>query len=511
MNRKHILPAALILVFLLFMGCKSDDNDIAPSNADSENPATPDPEALISIDVNGELMLDFGKRVPGRESVKTLMVENTGDAILEVSSINLPNGYVSDWNNGNISAGNLQEVTITFNPSEVKSYEGTLEVISNAKNDKDNIGLLGVGVSEIFDGSIALGNQNDVNDFGAIGYTQVTGTLCIGLYCEVEVFEPNVVDLTPLSNLSSVTDLRVGSNAELESLEGLNNIKVEHYLSILFNPNLKDLDVISEMPFSVLPVGLHITGNTSIENIDGLQKITSIANFLTISENDKLQNIDGLSNLISVDGRLTVNKNPLITNLNGLSSVEIVGNTITIRENEALYDFCGIKMLLEIGGYSESYITTKYNRYNPSIDDIVQNECEYAVPSDTYYGNLALFRQNDIDLVAAHGFSKIIGDLTFNGFEISSTSLTFENFSSLTEITGSLVIINTEVLENLNGFENLNRIGGNIDISRNSGLSNFCGIVSVLQTTNGFSGNYTVQDNLFNPTQQELENGTCSQ
>ena len=496
---------------MLFSCASSDDSvNIIPTNPDSENPTNIRPEAIVYIDINDQPELGFGKRVSGKVKIQTIIVKNTGDVSLEVSSIDIPDAYIANWNSGSISAGGSQEVKITFSPTEVKVYEGTLTINSNAKNNENSINLQGFGVGEIYDGHIALGNQNDVNDFGAIGYTKITGELCIGKACYVDVVEPNVVDLSALNGMLSVSTLKVNTNPELETLEGLNNTKIETYLSILFNNNLKDLDAILDMPFNVLPAGFQITGNSVLQNIDGLQKISSVGGIATILENDELKNIDGLSNLISIGGSLRISRNQLITNLNGLSSLEIVEGNISFRNNTELYDYCGIKMLLEIGGNATPAITTVFNRYNPSINDIVNANCEYAVPSGTYYGDLSLYRQDDIDLFAESGYSKFVGNLTYNGFDITDFNLSFEGLSTLTEITGSLNIINTQSLVNLTGFENLTSVGGDIDISRNIELADFCSLVPLMQNTSGFSGNYTAQNNSYNPSQQELENETCS-
>lgn len=100
-------------------------------------------EKIISIELSGDL--DFGSVVVDESSNKILTIKNTGDAGLEVSSIEIPIGFSTDWNSGSIATGMSQDVTISFNPQEDKNYSGKIIVHSNASSGSNEIGISGSG------------------------------------------------------------------------------------------------------------------------------------------------------------------------------------------------------------------------------------------------------------------------------------------------------------------------------------------------------------------------------
>lgn len=97
-----------------------------------------------SISLSGNL--SFGNVQVGSSSTKTLTITNTGNATLNVSSINLPSGFTGNYN-GSIAAGNSQNVTITFSPSSAITYGGTITVNSNASSGSNTISCSGTGTT----------------------------------------------------------------------------------------------------------------------------------------------------------------------------------------------------------------------------------------------------------------------------------------------------------------------------------------------------------------------------
>ncbi|HLP36757.1 choice-of-anchor D domain-containing protein [Lacibacter sp.] len=101
--------------------------------------------ASPSISLSGNLA--FGNVAVGSTSQRTLTINNTGNAALNVSSINYPSGFSGNWNSGSIAAGSSQNVTVTFAPTAATSYSGTITVNSNASSGTNTIACSGTGIS----------------------------------------------------------------------------------------------------------------------------------------------------------------------------------------------------------------------------------------------------------------------------------------------------------------------------------------------------------------------------
>src|SRR5260221_12049517 len=125
-------------------------------------------------------------------------------------------------------------------------------------------------------GDVTLTSQAEVDAFAATyGCTVITGTLTI-----------SGNDITNLDSLRFLT-------------------RVEHDLIISNNPNLIDLTGLSSLTYAGAGgagpyPGAHIGYNPKLTNLDGLNKLSSVAGVLAIYNNDALTNLDGLSSLMSV-------------------------------------------------------------------------------------------------------------------------------------------------------------------------------------------------------------------
>lgn len=109
----------------------------------SEAASTPTSNPAISLSGN----LSFGNVTVGSTSSPEIMtITNNGNAPLNVSSINYPNGFSGDWNGGPIPAnGGSQNVNVTFSPTAATSYNGTVTINSNATSGTSSISCSGTG------------------------------------------------------------------------------------------------------------------------------------------------------------------------------------------------------------------------------------------------------------------------------------------------------------------------------------------------------------------------------
>jgi len=492
----------LLLSSLLIFSCSSSDNDDDVIITKEENEITANSIIAISTEL-GENSLKFGKKVTNSSDSKIFTVSNTGDADLIISSITPPNGYSLDLNSVTIAPNSSKNITINFEPTEVSNYEGQIVFESNALSGKSTINCSGAGVNEVLEGEAILTTQQEVNDFGKIGYTELTNGIIIGSVNGS--YDTDIEDITALSSLRAISNLNIRRNPLLLNLDGLENVNVTGVLSILQNDGLLNIDALSTI--TTLSSTLQIGYNKLLKNIDGLSNITTAA-VVYINGNDALENIDGLMSLSSIETDLNVSQNPFIDNLNGLARLTTVNGNVSIDYNHRLDNYCGIKPLLINDGIGGYFYDTKFNKYNPYPSEILNSECQKDIPLGVYHGYLSITSQSAMDLFNEMGFEEVDGGLYIDGREnLLFESLKLEN---LRRINGNLTIRRTNET-NLNQLQNLIYVDGSIDIRENASLSEFCGLLPLINDAGGLTGTFTSSDNVYNPTQQELEEGTCTQ
>jgi len=174
------------------------------------------------------------------------------------------------------------------------------------------LGLFSVSSAQVIEGDVILSTQAEVNSFAG---TSITGNLTI--------HGSDIVDLTPLSTLTSVG-------------------------------------------------GLYVPNNAALTNLDGLGNITSVGWVLYVQNNDALTNLDGLGNITSVGWFLHIFDNAVLTNLDGLSNLTYAGNDLAVYDNGSLNIFCGLYPLLSSNGLQGSY-TVADNLVNPTQQQIIDN------------------------------------------------------------------------------------------------------------------------------------------
>jgi hypothetical protein len=149
----------------------------------------------------------------------------------------------------------------------------------------------------VFQGYACLENQQDVDDFGANGYTLIDGPLAIG--CNDDPLSSDINNLDALSSINTVGSLDILANPLLDDINGLSNLsKVNGSVRIRENNLLTKLDVFSN--------------------------ITEIGGSLTINYNDNLTNFCGVTTLVS----------------NGVSSYNVYGNAFNPTEQDIIDGNC---------------------------------------------------------------------------------------------------------------------------------------------------------------------------
>ncbi len=280
-----------------------------------------------------------------------------------------------------------------------------------------------------FTGDVLLNTQEEVVDFGANNYAQITGNLEIG-----QTASANVTDLTPLLSLTIVGG-NLGVSGRFINLNGLNNLTaINGTLTVannLYITNIDELSNVSTIGKSIYFMSnqtllnvdgligiktvngqLYLTRNRELTNIDGFRNITSIKdslyffdNLLTnidglkslttigiaceINRHFNLINIDGLRNLTSVGENLKLHNNQSLTSIDGLSNLNSVGGNLQVTANTLVDRFCGLFSLLNGGGLVGTY-TLFGNLANPTKVEIVAGgacttvavEENFSLPTD---------------------------------------------------------------------------------------------------------------------------------
>ncbi len=266
-------------------------------------------------------------------------------------------------------------------------------------------------------------------------------------------------------------------NVHLTNYEEVQAFGVNNYTSITGNLSI-ELDSNTNNDLTLLLSLNSIGGNLTIINcyalphIDGLSNITFVGGVLVFVNSDALTSIDELSNLSSVGGSIVIENNDALTSINGLSNLSSVGGSIAIGINNALTSIDGLNNLSSVGG------------------DIIIGS-NYALVNVDGLSNITTVGEH-LSISNNHALTNIDG------------------LSNIASLNGDLQIVDNDALTNIDGLSNLGSVEFELLIRENDALTNLCGITDLI-TNNGLLGNYSVYNNAYNPTQQDIIDGNCSQ
>ena len=311
-------------------------------------------------------------------------------------------------------------------------------------------------------GPFNLRSQADVNTFAANNFTEINGNIIM-----------TGSDITNLSGLSTLTKINGSlniSNIGATTLNGLQNI-------------------------TEASSGLVISGNGNLSDLSGLGKLED-ADIISIGSNRNLTSLSGLSNQLTEVGQLFILGNARLTTLNGLSQLRRVTEELTVTNNRALSDCSILCTILDSSNLSDSNIEISGNA-NVCLD---QGVLESVCDSNT----ITLGNRSEVNNY--NGPSTISGNLfiTYKGtgeFALNLDALT----GKIQRINGDLLIKNANLLTNIDGLQDLIFVGGDVRITDNTSLSQFCGIANLI-SRNGVQGSIVIEGNNQNPTPQQIRN-----
>jgi hypothetical protein len=116
------------------------------------------PTRVIGLSGN----LAFGNVTVNTTATATLTISNTGNSALAVSSITYPPGFSGNWASGTVAAGGSQPVTVTFAPTAVQAYSGTVTVNSDKTSGTNTMAASGTGTARARAGDFTGDLKSDI-------------------------------------------------------------------------------------------------------------------------------------------------------------------------------------------------------------------------------------------------------------------------------------------------------------------------------------------------------------
>ncbi|MFN0013179.1 MAG: hypothetical protein ACKVU2_01410 [Saprospiraceae bacterium] len=211
----------------------------------------------------------------------------------------------------------------------------------------------------------------------------------------------------------------------------------------------------------------------AIDNLNGLEQLTHIANSLTINGNTVLANLQGLHHLKVVEG-IYVDDNDALTDMSGLGQLDTIRNFCSIIRNNTLTSLTGLGALRYIGhglGINSNPVLQNLNglenlnsiagvfilENTPNLTNIEGLQNLEQIGGDfLMYGYKPLGTLNGLENLKSVG-----GIMQINDAQI----LDFTGLGALTKIGKSLYIQNNALLGDTKGLENLKSIGENLVVS----------------------------------------------
>lgn len=331
----------------------------------------------------------------------------------------------------------------------------------------------------VYDNSLWASSQQTLDDFGAMGYTMVTG--------DVFIEGQDVSDLSGLSSVISIGGfycfgLNV-TNTSIKDFSGLNQlIYIGGPMVIQGNQNLNSLHGLNRLKVS--RTGMIIGGNNlnSFEGLDSLEEIGTAlyvdeCSLFSISE-DGVRNFQGMNNLTTIGVPIYINGSESLIDFSGLENVVGFTERIRVGFNNSLINFNGL-----------SGLTT----------------CEEL----WIEGNTAL-----------ENFEGLSNLTTIDGVALISNNSSLQNLNglgSLITVRDSFYLTDNNSLTSLSGLENLNSVGvyqpypplSDFNIQDNLALIDFCSLRG-LYNEGTIEAAISISGNAYNPSGYDIGYGNCS-
>lgn len=480
--------------------------------------------ATITINVNETVITvstsDFSTSMDENPSLNQIIgtvegTTNVGEVTFSISEQSPMNAMEINSVTGELTVADLT----AFNFEANTSITAIVKVENGAiyENASIQIEILDVLETTTCEGTVSLTTQEEVDAFGLMGCSTINGFLVIGP--PVDDSNNSIVDLSPLTGITTVNGwIMIRGNLALTSIEALSTIQnVSGGLQVESNPSLESLlgfQGISEIGgptilidnndslvnmegfegFTSFNGQLIIGGNSSLVSLLGFENFQEL-NRIDIASNENLENIDGFNNVTIFNSGINISYNQNLTNLSGLSNVTQL-NSLNIQQNNSLTSLDGLQNVTSIQSINLEN--------NESLSDISQLLQLSTIESGiAISGSHLLFNLEGLNNIEYIGGSI---NISYN-----DNLENIDALSNITTIEGQFLRINgNDNLTNINGIANLNMTHNlaEVEILENTQMIDLCGLTFLVLNSDLY--NYEVENNGYNPTQQDIIDGNCS-
>jgi len=418
---------------------------------------------------------------------------------------------IADRNGNNIFVDTPGKYKVTFNDS---TMEYSLEPVSQS-----------------WEGNYTINNQADLDALK--GYVAITGDLTISGGVKALMTKSGAEDsadastdagdITTLAGLESLTtvggNLTITDNDQLTTLDGLENLqRVNEDFTITNNSNLPaaSAQTLTSQLVSRQGIGGTVTvennlgkvweGNYTINNqadLDALKGYQKITGHLTIQSD--IESLAGLESLTHIDENLSISRNTVLVSLKGLDNLSYVGETLAISENDLLSDLTSLEGMETVNGLYIGNNAALINlnglhnlRHIYGILYILNNPVLTNLKAfrHLYYQTKIMIQRND-SLETLEGFESITTVTKYLRINSNPRLKDLRGFRNLTTITqGDLSIFNNKSLTTI-GIDKLKRVDLKFRIKNNPRLSSLSAekFRDLVLSRDGIGGDITIEGN----------------
>ncbi len=304
-------------------------------------------------------------------------------------------------------------------------------------------------VTNVYNGLFGIQHFPNLDNINGLQNLETIGLRLFIIDCEI------LTDLSPLSNLTDVETLII-KDTGVQNLNGLQNSNVGQRggLEITGNPSLESLDGLN--PYHTFAKDILISGNHLLSDISSLNGIDTIHGAFSQAlhiGSTLVTNLDNFEGLKYLGSHLTISSNPLLENIDGLFDLNYVDGRVSVNNNLLLDDCYGICPLLNEGTIENSISISNNLTGCNSTSEITAENCEancsnnlqndYSYSLDFPGCSILIFPQ---DLLA--GSSNCLG-VNYQFIDGSNISANLEYTCDDTGVHSVQFFYNTDTLETL--------------------------------------------------------------
>ncbi len=417
---------------------------------------------ILAIDNNNNLTNIAGFNNIEKGSIEIIENDNLS-SLLILNNITELDGSINFSYNG-------QLVTLNNSFNNLTSISGGLSLQYNVA--LTDVNLLPINLTSVGKLTIKGGNFEDMSAFSNLIEIEE-------IYISIN---DNFTNLNGLQSIDTLTTLEIEYCDSLVNLNGLNNLHhIRDRLVIRLSENLTDISALSNLHHvggsfllqstdeltslqgleNLQEVGgaLYITNHGALTDMTGLSGVTIVGDDLLISRNDAMNSFSGLDELRVVRGALRVTHIPLVNNLSGLADIDSIGG-LSIGYNDNMTSLTGMDAALN--GYI--FISS-----NPSLVNIngMENFDIGQIDEIRIWGNDILNNLEGLEQITS-----VEGDIEM----FWNPNLTSLNGLNNLGYASNITITNNDALINMNGLDNLDTILLNLTVGVNLTLNDFTGL-----------------------------------